>query len=236
MARLRQWRRLAHPIGIGALCLVSLSGCTVSKAPFQYTPAYVPADEVPPPWKHASVIVVDQRSDRGLDEAVQPTIQNAVGEGLVADLRTAGFAAEASYTGQSVETPAADLLSRGIDAQLVATIQELRWEFVNYEQHQATEVAVGFIFGVAGALALATTDNKVNGHAKLDIRFTDLASALSFQKSFVGYCEKELPTHAAELPETKVRMSMCALDAAMLELRAELERFSTTLPPRGSDQ
>lgn len=216
-----------------ALCFSTLAGCTASKVPFEFTPAYVPQDDVPAPWNNVAVSVVDERSDRTVDAVLTPAVDRAVGEGLAAELRTSGLAAEATWGQHPADAPVADQLSQGIDAHLVATLQDLRWEIVNYAELQATAFAVGLFAGVIGIAIMAATETDVDGHARMAVHMTDLRSETSFSKIYSGHCEKAWPTLESDQPETKARMTVCAFELAIRGLRADLEGFAAELqtPP-----
>jgi hypothetical protein len=116
-----QTRSRFHPLAVVALCVLMVAGCTAAKVPFEYTPAYVPEDGLPPPWNHAVVSVVDQRGDLSVDEALTTAVDDAVGEALVAELRTAGLVSDASYGTYPAGTSSAELQKQGVDAHLVAS-------------------------------------------------------------------------------------------------------------------
>ncbi len=220
-----RWRS----IGVTALCVVTVTGCSISKAPFRYKPTYIPGDEIPPPWNNAVVSVEDRRSDRSIDDFLTTAVAHAVGQGLASYLRSTGLAQTASHRIDPADWSAAELLSQGYDAQLSATIEDLRWEIENYHQLQATAFFVGLLTGIVGALIMASTETDVDGYAKIHIRLTDLLLGMSFAKTYEGHCEKEWPTFDSDQPDTRSRMVVCAFEMAIEELQNDLEAFADTL-------
>jgi hypothetical protein len=81
---------------------------------------------------------------------------------------------------------------------------------------------------------MAATDTDVDGHAKIDVRLTDLVLGRSFSKTYTGHCEKEWPTFDSDQPQAKGRMVACAFELAIQGLRADLEGFAATLQPSAS--
>lgn len=231
MIRQRRTRNLLDRVRVGTLCVVMVAGCTASKVPFQYSATWVPEDEVPPPWSNAAISVVDQRSDRSVDKAITSAVEDAVGEALVAEVRGSRIAQQASYGAYPPDAPVADLLRQGIDAHLVAGIQELRWEIVNHASLLALTFAVALLTGLIGAAIMSTTKTDVDGHATVDVRWTDLGSDRAFRKTYVGHCEEEWPTFEADQAPAKARMAACALQLAMRDLRADLEAFAASFRP-----
>jgi hypothetical protein len=206
------------------LCAATLAGCTASRVPFHYTAAYVPADR--PLWKRATILVIDERSDKSLDEALTIAVDRAVGEALVAEARSSSIASEVSYSTYSPPTPHAQSLQQGIDVEVVARVKELRWEIVNYDALQATAFAVGLLTGLIGAAVMAATKTDVDGHATVDIQWIDLRSGRSFDRTYVGHCQREWPMLASDQAEAKAKMSACALENALRGLRTDLELFA----------
>jgi len=226
-------RNRIHLIATALLCATVIAGCA-TKVPFDYTPSWVPEDDIPPPWNNATVSVVDNRSDSSVDEFLTTAVDHAIGKALADELRSAGLAAEASFGTYLAEIPTVDLQQQGIDAHLVANVQELRWEIVNYPALLATTFVVGLTTGLVGTAIMSATKTDVDGHAKIDVRLTDILLGRSFSKAYAGHCEQEWPTFEADQPEARSRIVACAFGNAIRELGADLEGFAATLPPPAS--